>query len=134
MINKAILMGRLTRDPELRHTDSGKAVCSFSIAINSGYGEEQRTDFVNCVAWNKTAEFVSKYFTKGKMIIVSGRITSRTWTDKDGRKCYATEVVTNEVGFGESKSSSSAASEKPRLEDVIDEDFLPIDPDDDMPF
>ena len=72
MINKAILMGRLTRDPELRHTGAGTPVCSFSIAIDNGYGENRQTDFINCVAWNKTAEFVCNYFGKGKMIIVIG--------------------------------------------------------------
>ena len=79
MINKAILMGRLTRDPELRHTGSGTPVCSFSIAINNGFGENQTTDYINCVAWNKTAEFVNKYFTKGRMIVVIGRIQTRQY-------------------------------------------------------
>ena len=86
MINKAILMGRLTRDPELRHTNSGTPVCSFSIAINNGYGENQTTDFINCVAWNKQAEFVERNFSKGKMIIVVGRIQTRTWEGTDGKK------------------------------------------------
>ncbi|MDO5586786.1 MAG: single-stranded DNA-binding protein, partial [Clostridia bacterium] len=97
MINKVILMGRLTRDPEMRHTNSGTPATTFSIAINSGYGENQRTDFVNCLAWNKTAEFVTKYFTKGKMIIVIGRITTRSWETQDGKRAYATEVVAKEV-------------------------------------
>lgn len=105
MINKAILMGRLTRDPELRHTGSGTPVCSFSIAINSGSGENQTTDFVNCVAWNKTGEFVNKYFTKGRVIIVVGKIRTRTWDGQDGKKNYATEVVVNEVSFGETKKN-----------------------------
>lgn len=105
MINKAILMGRLTRDPELRHTGTGTPVCSFSIAIDNGYGENRQTDFINCVAWNKTAEFVSNYFTKGKMIIVIGRIATRTWEGQDGKKNYVTEVVASEVSFGESKRS-----------------------------
>ena len=125
MINKAILMGRLTRDPELRHTGSGTPVCSFSIAIDNGYGDNRSTDFINCVAWNKTAEFVEKYFTKGKMIIVIGRIRTRTWEGNDGRKNYVTEVAAGEVSFGESKGreESSAANE----------DFLPVDTSD-MPF
>ena len=105
MINKAILMGRLTRDPELRHTGTGTPVCSFTIAIDNGYGENRQTDFINCVAWNKTAEFVSNYFTKGKMIIVIGRISTRSWEGQDGKKNYATEVVASEVSFGESKRS-----------------------------
>lgn len=105
MINKVILMGRLTRDPELRHTSTGRAVCSFSIAIDNGYGESRQTDFINCVAWTNQAEFMGKYFTKGMMIIVVGRISTRTWEGQDGKKNYVTEVVANEVSFGESKKS-----------------------------
>ena len=126
MINKAILMGRLTRDPELRHTGTGTAVCSFSIAIDNGYGENRQTDFINCVAWNKTAEFVSKYFTKGKMIIVIGRISARSWEGQDGKRNYATEVVASEVSFGESKSENPSAAK---------DDFTPLDEaDDDLPW
>ena len=132
MINKAIIMGRLTHEPELRQAGTGRSVCSFSIAVNNGYGENRRTDFINCVAWNKTAEFVSRYFTKGKMIIVIGRITTRTWEDKDGKKCYATDVVADEVSFGESKGAASES--KPSLSEAIDEGFLSVEPDDDMPF
>ena len=141
MINKAILMGRLTRDPELRHTNSGTPVCSFSIAINNGYGENAQTDFVNCVAWNKTAEFVSKYFAKGRMIIVTGRISSRSWEGSDGKKNYVTEVVANEVAFGESKrdgggSSSQGAVAPESIPSMPMEDggFSPLDTDDDLPF
>ena len=126
MINKAILMGRLTRDPELRHTGTGTAVCSFSIAIDNGYGENRQTDFINCVAWNKTAEFVSNYFSKGKMIIVIGRISTRSWEGQDGKRNYATEVVASEVSFGESKSENSSAAK---------DDFTPLDViDDDLPW
>lgn len=138
MINKVVLMGRLTRDPEMRHTNSGTPVTTFSIAINSGYGENQRTDFVNCIAWNKTAEFVTKYFTKGKMIIVIGRITTRSWETQDGKRAYATEVVANEVNFGESKTSPQlntpqTAAQQPMQDD--DDDFTPLDEeDDDLPF
>lgn len=137
MINKVILMGRLTRDPEMRHTNSGTPVTTFSIAINSGYGENQRTDFVNCLAWNKTAEFVTKYFTKGKMIIVIGRITTRSWETQDGKRAYATEVIANEVNFGESKTSPQlntpqTAAQPPMQDD--DDDFTPLDEDDDLPF
>lgn len=146
MINKAILMGRLTRDPELRHTNSGTAVCSFSIAINNGFGENAQTDFINCVAWNKTAEFVSKYFSKGKMIIVIGRISTRSWDGPDGKKNYATEVVANEVAFGESKRDggdmgsvpgfgvSSASAGVPEMPAMNDGGFSPLDTDDDLPF
>ncbi len=126
MINKVILMGRLTKDPELRHTGAGTPVTSFSIAINAGYGENQHTDFVNCTAWNKTAEFVSKYFTKGKMIIVIGRISARSWEGQDGKRNYATEVVASEVSFGESKSENPSAAK---------DDFTPLDEaDDDLPW
>ena len=146
MINKAILLGRLTRDPELRHTNSGTAVCSFSIAINNGFGENAQTDFINCVAWNKTAEFVSKYFSKGKMIIVIGRISTRSWDGPDGKKNYATEVVANEVAFGESKrdggdynsspsfGGSSAPESVPAMPAMEDGGFSPLDTDDDLPF
>ena len=133
MINKVILMGRLTRDPEMRHTNSGTPVTTFSIAINSGYGENQRTDFVNCLAWNKTAEFVTKYFTKGKMIVIAdGRISTRSWETQDGKRAYATEVVAKEVSFGETKSSQETATQRPMQDD---DDFTPLDEeDDDLPF
>lgn len=126
MINKAILMGRLTRDPELRHTGSKTAVCNFTVAIDNGYGEDKSTDFINCVAWSKTAEFVEKYFTKGRMIIVVGRIQTRSWEGQDGRKNYATEVVANEVAFGETKKNAESGSNA--------DDFAAIDTPDDVPF
>lgn len=138
MINKVILMGRLTRDPELRHTGKGTPVTTFSIAIDNGYGDNKRTDFINCLAWNKTAEFVTKYFSKGKMIIVIGRISTRSWEGQDGKRAYATEVVANEVNFGESKTSPQlntpqTAAQPPMQDD--DDDFTPLDEeDDDLPF
>ena len=132
MINKAILMGRLTKDPELRRTNSGTPVCSFTIAIDNGYGENKTTDFVNCVTWNKTAEFVEKHFTKGKMIIVIGRISIRTWEGSDGKKNYATEVVANEVSFGESKRNDGNSSAENTSDDIGN--FTPLDTDEDMPF
>ena len=131
MINKAILMGRLTRDPAIRHTDSGKAVCNFTVAIDNGYGEEKSADFISCVAWNKTAEFVDKYFAKGRMIIVVGRIQTRTWEDRDGKKNYVTEVVASEVAFGESKKDAATNSAG---HTAAGDDFTPIDSDDDLPF
>lgn len=145
MINKAILMGRLTRDPELRHTGSGTPVCSFSIAIDNGYGENRQTDFINCVAWNKTAEFVEKYFTKGRMIIVVGRISTRTWEGQDGKKNYVTEVVANEVSFGESKKNaeeggytaplrSAVVDSAPSMPEEEEEAFVPLETNDDLPF
>ena len=130
MINKAILMGRLTRDPVIRHTDSGKAVCNFTVAIDNGYGEEKSEDFISCVAWNKTAEFVDKYFAKGRMIIVVGRIQTRTWEDRDGKKNYVTEVIASEVAFGESKKDAATNSAG---HTAAGDDFTPIDSDDDLP-
>ena len=144
MINKAILMGRLTRDPELRHTGTGTPVCSFSIAIDNGYGENRQTDFINCVAWNKTAEFVSNYFQKGRMIIVIGRISTRSWEGQDGKRNYTTEVVASEVSFGESKKPQDGGSGNfaptaqavPQMpQDLAEDDFTPLlDTDDDLPF
>lgn len=126
MINKVILMGRLTKDPELRRMGNQTPVCTFSIAVDNGYGENKHTDFINCVAWNKTAEFVSNYFTKGKMIIVIGRISARSWEGQDGKRNYATEVVASEVSFGESKSENPSAAK---------DDFTPLDEaDDDLPW
>lgn len=129
MINKVILTGRLTKDPELRHTGNQTPVCTFSVAVDNGYGENKHTDFINCVAWNKTAEFVSKYFTKGKMIIVIGRISTRSWETQDGKRNYATEVIASEVSFGESKSAQATQTAP------LDEDFEPLDViDDDLPW
>lgn len=108
MINKVILMGRLTRDPELRYTSTNKPVCSFDVAVASGYGDSQKTDFINCIAWNKAAEFLGKYFNKGMMVIVGGRISTRTWEGKDGKKNYVTEVLANEIQFGETKKAREA--------------------------
>lgn len=126
MINKVILMGRLTKDPELRRTGNQTPVCTFLIAVDNGYDENKHTDFINCVAWNKTAEFVSNYFTKGKMIIVIGRISTRSWETQDGKKAYATEVTASEVSFGESKSKNPSAAK---------DDFTPLDEaDDDLPW
>lgn len=110
MLNRAILMGRLTRDPELRTTPSGVSVASFSLAVDRGYakqGEERQTDFINIVAWRATAEFVGRYFTKGMMMIVEGRIQSRSWDDQNGNKRYATEVVADNIQFGETKKAAA---------------------------
>ncbi len=107
MLNHITLMGRLTRDPELRRTGSGVAVASFSIAVDRDFGKnengEKETDFIDCVAWRQTGEYVSKYFTKGRMAVVSGRLQIRSWTDKDGNKRRTAEVVADNVYFGDSK-------------------------------
>lgn len=105
MLNKAILMGRLVADPELRETTNGISVCSFRIAVDRNYSKEQekQTDFINIVAWRGTADFVSKYFSKGKMIIVEGAIQTRNYQDKDGNNGTVVEVNASNVMFGESK-------------------------------
>ena len=105
MLNHIVLMGRLTRDPELRYTQSQTPVASFSLAVDRDYGrgEEKQTDFIDCVAWRQTGEFVSKYFQKGSMAVVSGRLQIRDWTDRDGNKRRSAEVVVDNVYFGESK-------------------------------
>lgn len=114
MLNHIVIMGRLTRDPELRRTGSGIAVASFSVAVERDFGGrdggERETDFIDCVAWRQTGEFVSKYFTKGSMIVVSGRLQIRSWTDKEGGKRRTAEVVADNVYFGESKRSSDGNS------------------------
>ena len=106
MLNKIILMGRLTRDPELRRTSSGTAVTSFSLAVDRDFksqGGDKETDFIDIVAWRSTAEFVSKYFTKGRMAVVEGRLQIRDWTDRDGGKRRSAEVIAENVYFGDSK-------------------------------
>ena len=108
MLNHITLMGRLTRDPELRYTSSGTPVASFSLAVDRDFaqkGEEKQTDFIDIVAWRQTGEFVSKYFTKGSMAVVSGRVQIREWQDKDGNKRRSAEVVADNIYFGESKRS-----------------------------
>ena len=107
MLNHIVIMGRLTRDPELRRTGSGVAVTSFSLAVDRDFGNresgEKETDFIDCVAWRQTGEFVSKYFVKGRMAVVSGRLQIRNWTDKEGNKRRTAEVVADNVYFGDSK-------------------------------
>lgn len=116
MLNKIIIMGRLTRDPELRRTGSGLAVASFSVAVDRDYPNkdtvERETDFINCVAWRQTGEFVNKWFSKGSMIVVSGRLQMRNWTDKDGNKRTTAEVVAENVYFGESKKDKDERTNK----------------------
>ena len=107
MLNHITIMGRLTRDPELRRTGSGIAVASFTVAVDRDFGGrdggEKETDFIDCVAWRQTGEFVSKYFTKGRMIVVSGRLQIRSWNDKDGNKRRTAEVVADNCYFGDSR-------------------------------
>ena len=107
MLNHIVIMGRLTRDPELRYTQSQTPVASFTLAVDRDFGGrdggEKQTDFIDCVAWRQTAEFVSKYFTKGSMAVVSGRLQIRDWTDRDGGKRRSAEVVVDNMYFGESR-------------------------------
>jgi len=110
VLNHIVLMGRLTRDPELRRTGSGVAVASFTLAVDRDYaaqGAEKETDFVDIVAWRNTAEFVSKYFAKGRMAVVTGRLQIRNWQDKEGNKRRSAEVVADNVYFGDSKRDNA---------------------------
>lgn len=109
MLNHITIMGRLTRDPELRRTGSGIAVTSFTVAVDrdiKNSNSEKEVDFIDCVAWRQTGEFVGKYFTKGRMIVVSGKLQIRGWTDKDGNKRRTAEVIADNVYFGDSKIES----------------------------
>ena len=111
MLNQIVLMGRLTRDPELRRTGSGVAVASFTLAVDRDFaaqGAEKETDFVDIAAWRNTAEFVSRFFTKGRMAVVTGRLQIRNWTDKEGNKRRSAEVVADNVYFGDSKRDGAA--------------------------
>ncbi len=113
MLNRIILMGRLTRDPELRHTQTGTAVASFSLAVDRDFKDkstgEKSTDFIDIVAWRQTAEFVSRFFTKGRMAVVEGRLQLRDWTDRDGNKRRSAEVIADNVYFGDSRREAEAA-------------------------
>ena len=131
MLNKIILMGRLTRDPELRRTGSGTAVASFSLAVDRDFKTQdgdRETDFIDIVAWRSTAEFVSKYFTKGRMAVLEGRMQVRDWTDKDGNKRRSTEVIAENIYFGDSKRSESGAADKQEVRE------LPADEEGELPF
>lgn len=114
MLNHIVLMGRLTRDPELRRTGSGIAVASFTLAVDRDFNSretgEKETDFIDIVAWRSTAEFVSKYFSKGRMAVVSGRLQIRNWNDKEGNKRRSAEVVADNVYFGDSKRDAQSDS------------------------
>ena len=111
MLNHIVLMGRLTRDPELRRTGNGTAVASFTIAVDRDFsgkdGGEKETDFIECVAWRETAKFLADHFSKGRMAVVSGRLQIRSWTDKDNNKRKTAEVVADNVYFGDSKKDES---------------------------
>ena len=141
MLNKIILMGRLAREPELKRTTSGTAVTSFSLAVDRDFKSqsgEKETDWIDCVAWRGTAETVCKYFTKGRMMIVVGRLQIRDWTDKDGGKRRSAEVVAENVYFADSKRSESNDNQREdfnALSGRLNDDFVPISEEDgDIPF
>ncbi len=119
MLNRIILMGRLTRDPELRHTGSGTAVASFSLAVERDFRDktsgQKTTDFIDIVAWRQTGEFVSKYFTKGRMAVVEGRLQMRDWQDRDGNKRRSAEVVADNVYFADSRRDGDNPAATPPL-------------------
>lgn len=150
MLNRAVLMGRLTADPELRHTQNDLAVTSFTLAVNRSYvksGTERQTDFIDIVAWRSTAEFVCKYFSKGQLIAVEGVIQTRTYQDKDGNKRKAVEIVADNVHFAESKREGAGNGNPYANNKTLDDnqspiaysngdtgDFEEIPTDDDLPF
>ena len=145
MLNKAILMGRLTRDPELRNTQTGLPVTSFSIAVNRRFtkqGEQPVTDFINIVAWRNTAEFVNKYFRKGMQVVVSGAIQTRSWQDQNGNTRREFEIVADDVYFADSKrETANNDDQRPALSGFDSEpsnvgngSFEEIEEDGDLPF
>lgn len=126
-MNKSILMGRMTKDIDLRQTNSGKTVGTFTVAVDDGYGDKKTTDFINCIAWEKQAGLIHNHFGKGRMIALIGKIKPRSWETNDGEKRYATEVVVNEIYFtGEKKEETPVAT----MPDV----GMPVPDDDDLPF
>ena len=146
-MNQIVLMGRMTRDPELRHTQSGTAVASFTLAVDRPFssrdGGERQADFIDCVAWRNTAEFVSKYFVKGQMTAVTGRLQIRDWTDKEGGKRRSAEVVADNVYFGDSKRDNAPAQggssyDRPSYGNydapAISADFSEAEDDGELPF
>ncbi len=132
MLNRITIMGRLTRDPELRRTGSGIAVASFTLAVDRDFSSkdsgEKETDFIDCVAWRQNGEFVSKYFSKGRMAVVSGRLQIRNWEDNDGNKRRTAEVVADNVYFGDSKKDNAPATDNGNFAVLTDNDSnLPFD-------
>lgn len=144
MLNSSIIMGRLARDPELRATGSGVSVCSFTVAVDRDYSQngERDADFIDCVAWRKAGEFVARNFTKGSMIVVSGRLQMRGWTDKEGNKRRTAEIVADDVYFGEARKRQEGAGAVPGgnaypgalsgagQDDSRSGEFVPIEDDD----
>lgn len=145
-MNKVILMGRLTKDPELRYTSvNNTPVCSFTLAVDRRFtkqGEEKQTDFFNIVTWRKTAEFCSKYFSKGLKVVVAGSLQNRSWDDNEGKRHYITEIISDEVYFAEGRKNDGGAPSFRQSEPVMapplgeqpDGGFYQIDDDDELPF
>lgn len=138
-LNRIDIMGRLTSDPVLRRTNSGKPVTSFTLAVDRDY-EKDKVDFIDCVAWNNTAEFVGSYFAKGRMAVVSGRLQFREWTDKDGNKRRNAEVIADNVYFGDSKKDSAPSGES-KLDsfsnyaaNALGDGFVEVEDDGELPF
>ena len=132
MLNRIIVMGRMTRDPELRRTGSGTAVASFTVAVDRDFKSqsgEKETDFIDVVAWRNTAEFVSKYFSKGHMAVVEGRLQLRDWTDKNGNKRRTAEIVADSVHFGDSKRDGGDT-----VQSEPQDDFSEVEDNGDLPF
>ena len=125
-MNKVILLGRLTKDPEVRYTQTNTLVASFTLAVNRRFSKEKETDFINIIAWDKLGEFCSKYFNKGQQVGVIGRIQTRNYDDKDGKKVYVTEVIAEEAYFADGKKETAKDEEQ--------QTFIPTDEEDDLPF
>lgn len=123
MLNKVIIQARLTATPELKYTQNNTAVTSFKVANDTGFGDKKKANFISVVAWQKTAEMICKYFEKGSMILITGRLETRDW-EKDGTKHYATEIIAENVDFCESKKVQAPANDG----------FMPVETDDDLPF
>ena len=134
--NKVILIGNLTAAPELKKTASGVSVTSFTIAVNRRFAKDgqQQTDFINIVAWRQTAEFVARYFNKGKPILICGQLQTRSWTDQNGQKHYATEVVADEASFVENKSASADAGAPAPSYCGDSQGFVEVGDDEELPF
>ena len=137
-MNKVILMGRLTKDPEMRYTNSNMAVCNFTLAVSRGFakqGEESQADFIPIVTFDKTAEFCSKYFVKGQQVAVVGKIQVRSWDDNEGKKRYTTEVIANETFFADTKRSDGPTKPQGQQQPAQSSDgFYPLEEDDELPF
>ena len=142
--NKVILGGRLTANPEVKQTQTGVPVCSFTLAVNRKYakeGQQQEVDFISCTAWRSTAEFIGKYFKKGSSLCVVGSVQVRSWTDSNNQKRYATDIVVDEAMFVDSKNDSQTANNFTPDNYIPDaykvpekEEFQPVDADADLPF